>query len=210
MLARLSFAALAIACASPAILAQGAPAAVAPAGAAAPVLPDAPTAVLVAPTRATWLRDAPDGSGRGQLLPGASGVVVARERGWVKVRVEAWVQERDVTPTDPNRGPSLSVADLRGDPEGTRGKVVRWDVESISLQTADGLRADLGAEEPYLLARGPQPEGALVYLAVPPSLLQAARALPPLSAITVVARVRSGRSEPAGVPILDIQSLTPR
>jgi hypothetical protein len=49
-----------------------------------------------------------------------------------------------------------------------------------------------------------------VYIAVPPGLLVNARSLPPLAQVTVTARVRNGRSEPAGVPILDLQSLTRR
>jgi len=78
----------------------------------------------------------------------------------------------------------------------------------VSLQTADALRTGLNSGEPYLLALGPGPERALVYLAVPPALLSSAKNLPAMTDIIVVARVRNGRSEPAGVPVLDLQSLT--
>jgi hypothetical protein len=64
--------------------------------------------------------------------------------------------------------------------------------------------------EHYLLALGPGAEKTLVYIAVPDSLLTSAKSLPPLAQVTVTARVRNGRSEPAGVPILDLQSLTRR
>ena len=124
-------------------------------------------------------------------------------------RIEGWVPERDVVPADSTLRTPLSAADLRADPAGTRGKVVRWEVELLSLQTADPLRRDFAEDEPYLLARGPGSENAIVYLAVPPSLVATARALASrtVSHATVIARVRNGRSEPLGVPILDLLSL---
>jgi hypothetical protein len=135
---------------------------------------------------------------------------LARERGWVRVRVEGWVLERDATAADSLLRAELSAADLRADPEGTRGRMVRWDVQVLAFQTADPLRRDMAPDEPYLLARGPGTENALLYLAIPPSLVPTARAVPSLTSVTVTARVRSGRSEPVGVPILDLQSLARR
>jgi len=76
------------------------------------------------------------------------------------------------------------------------------------LQSADALRTGLSIGEPYLLALGPGVEKTLVYLAVPPGLLPTARNLPAMTQVVIVARVRNGRSEPAGVPILDLQSIT--
>jgi len=121
--------------------------------------------------------------------------------------VEGWVRDADLQPSDASLYPSLSAADLRADPDANRGKTVRWRVQVIALQTADPLRRDLAPNEPYLLAKGPGTEDALLYLAVPPSLLPSARDLDPLSTITVVARVRVGRSTPSGVPILDIERI---
>jgi hypothetical protein len=136
---------------------------------------------------------------------------VARDRGWVRVRAEGWVKESEVAPIDSNRV-VLSAADLRADPDGARGKHVRWDVEVLAMATADPLRKGLNPDEPYLLVRGPGGESALLYVAIPPSLVTAARALASLAPvpITVAATVRLGRSEPVGVPILDAQSLTRR
>ena len=60
--------------------------------------------------------------------------------------------------------------------------------------------------------RQPGSESALLYVAVPPSLLALARTVAsraPVS-VSIVATVRSGRSEPVGVPILDAQSLVKR
>lgn len=143
----------------------------------------------------------------GQLNRGSTVEVLARDRGWVRVRVEGWVRESDLIVADSSLRP-LSAADIRSDPKAAQGKLVRWQVQAVSLQTADVLRTGLASGEPYLLALGPGPEKALVYLAVPPALLPSARTLPAMADIVVVARVRNGRSEPAGVPILDLQSLT--
>jgi hypothetical protein len=117
------------------------------------------------------------------------------------------VRESDLIVADSSLRP-LSAADVRSDPAAAQGKLVRWQVQTVSLQNADALRTGLSVGEPYLLALGPGVEKTLVYLAVPPGLLATARNLPAMTQVVVVARVRNGRSEPAGVPILDLQSIT--
>jgi hypothetical protein len=165
-------------------------------------------------TRSTPIRTAPVTGAAvtpavGQLAKGATVDVIARDRDWVRVRLEGWVRESDLTVADSTLRP-LSAADIRSDPAGSRGKLVQWHVEAVALQTADPLRTGLQPGEQYLLALGPGPEKTLVYLAVPESLLPVARTLPAMAPVTITARVRDGRSEPAGVPILDLQSLTKR
>lgn len=145
----------------------------------------------------------------GQLAKGATVDVIGRDREWVRVRLEGWVRESDLTVADSTLRP-LSAADVRSDPTGSQGKLVQWEVEAISLQTADALRTGMQPGEQYLLALGPGAEKTLVYLAVPESLLPTARTLRPLAPIIVTARVRNGRSEPAGVPTLDLQSISRR
>jgi hypothetical protein len=170
---------------------------------------DAPlyTAAKPAAIRTAPGTDAAPQPAVGQLNRGSTVEVLARDRGWVRVRVEGWVRESDLIVADSSLRP-LSAADIRSDPGAAQGKLVRWQVQAVSLQTADALRTGLASGEPYLLALGPGPERALVYLAVPPALLPSARNLPAMADIVVVARVRNGRSEPAGVPVLDLQSLT--
>jgi hypothetical protein len=158
------------------------------------------------------LRTAPDADTLASITLGTTLTPLARERGWVQVRIEGWVQEGDVIPADSTLRSDLSAADLRADREGTRGRLVRWDVQVLALQTADPLRRGLKPDEPYLLARGPDRENALLYLAVPAELLSTVR---PIAAgapvpVTITARVRDGRSEPVGVPILDIVSIARR
>lgn len=156
--------------------------------------------------RTTIGRNAPNGLVVGQIGAGSYVVPLARSRGWVRVRSEVWVPERDVVPADSTYGAALSAADLRADPEGTRGKTVRWEVQVLALQYADPLRRDLAKDEPYFLAKGPGAEDQLLYLAIPPSLLAEARSTQALTRLLVTARVRTGRSQPVGIPILDLLS----
>ena len=156
--------------------------------------------------RITIGRNAPNGLAVGQIGAGSYVVPLARSRGWVRVRSEVWVPERDVVPADSTYGAALSAADLRADPEGTRGRTVRWEVQVLALQYADPLRRDLAKDEPYFLAKGPGAEDQLLYLAIPPSLLAEARSTQALTRLLVTARVRTGRSQPVGIPILDILS----
>lgn len=156
------------------------------------------------------MRTAPTGSTVGQLDSGAVVEPLERDRGWVRVRVEAWVAESLLTPADTAFGATLTATDLRLDPEGNKGRVVRWDVQVIGLQTADALRKELRVDEPYLLAMGPSGENAILYVAVPPSLMDEARSLAPLAKVLITARVRSGRAAPTGVPVLELISLVKR
>jgi len=214
---RVVFAALAVAAAIPSGVPLGAqaatrakspapsptPAAAAAAAAAAPAVSNDSYNLAVP----SVLRDAPSSAAIGQLQKTTNVEVIARDRGWSRVRIEGWVPDSVLVPADTAFRANLSAADLRADPVGTRGKMVMWNVEFLALQTADPLRHGLADEEPYILARGPNSENALLYLVVPPSLMGTARALQPLARITVTARVRDGRSDPVGIPILDIQTL---
>jgi len=156
------------------------------------------------------LRAAPDAKPLATVAQGTTLTPLARDRGWVRVRLEGWVPERDVAPADTSIRMGVSAADLRADPVGSRGKVVRWSVQILAKQKADILRRDLGPDETYLLARGPYEENALLYLVVPPSLMVIAKSMPELSQAMITARVRTGRSELVGVPILDLLTITAR
>ncbi|MDQ8155532.1 MAG: hypothetical protein P3B98_12820 [Gemmatimonadota bacterium] len=194
--------------------AKTAPAKVAPAPVEpAPPIPEPEPVIEAAPdgamrmARTAVVRNAPNGLVLGQLGGGTVVEPLARTRGWVRVRTDVWVPERDVVPADASYGATLSAADLRADPEGTRGKTVRWEVQVLALQYADPLRRDLAQDEPYFLAKGPGAEDQLLYLAIPPSLLNEARSTQALTRVLITARVRTGRSQPVGIPILDILSL---
>ena len=164
----------------------------------------------LSPTSNVALRAAPDARPLATVAPGAALVPLARDRGWVRVRLEGWVPESDVTLADTSIRSNASAADLRANPQGSRGRVVRWSVQVLASQKADALRRDLNPDETYLLARGPDGENALLYLVVPPALLPVAKSIPELSQALIVAKVRTGRSELVGVPILDLLTLVPK
>lgn len=182
------------------------PVTVAPPATPAPTPLPIPASPPLLTTAATALRSAPDGNDLFTLPRGALVTATGVENGWTRVRVEGWVATRDLASAGAKAVGELSAADLRADPAGLKGRIVRWTVEALSYQLGDGLRRELNGE-PYLLARGPGKERAILYLAVPDSLVQSARSLAPLSVVTVTARVRNGRSQPGGVPILDVLEL---
>lgn len=177
-----------------------------------PVRPAEPQIVGgLTPTKQTLLRLAPEGDSLGGVRPGTVLVPLARERDWIRVRLEGWVREAELQAVDSTVQTRLSAADLRADPDGTRGVIVRWNVQVLSpIQRADVLRRELAQNEPYVIARGPDAESALLYLAVPPSMLDAVSAIAPLTGVVITARVRTGRSSPVGVPILDLVSIVRR
>ena len=149
------------------------------------------------------------GAGRiGTLEKDAIVEPTARSRGWVRVRVDAWVPESLLTPTDSTYTASLRAIDLRLDPNGFVGRTVRWTVQVVGIQNADPLRKGFRPDEPYLLALGPSGENAVLYFAIPPALLAEARAIRPMSKVLLTGTVRTGRSDPTGAPILDLRAIS--
>ena len=167
----------------------------------------APTPAFALEHRAA-LRFAPDGATLATLDSNTHVTTLTRDRQWVRVRVEGWVQAADLVPADTSVLTAVSAADLRSDPDRYRGRTVRWHVQKIALQSADPLRKGMAPDEPYLLARGPGTENALLYLALPPSLVDQARRIDPLASMLITARVRFGRSDPSGVPLLDVLTIS--
>jgi hypothetical protein len=181
--------------------------------AAAPPVPVATAESLpgdVAVARRTTIHAAPTGAVLGTLDSATRLVTGPSERGWVRVTMEGWVKQADVIPLDSVPISTISAADLRADPDRYKGQTVRWVVQVVAYQTADPLRKGLRIEEPYLLARGPGSESSLLYLALPPSLMDVGRELKPLSSVVILAKVRYGRSDPSGVPVLDVQRIIQR
>ncbi|OYV74229.1 MAG: hypothetical protein B7Z72_00620 [Gemmatimonadetes bacterium 21-71-4] len=173
-----------------------------PRGAVAPVSADAVTPVTSAPLAA-----APGLPAVATVVRGAVLTPLARDRGWVRVQLDGWMREDDLTAADSSLA-RLSAADLRANPDQYVGRLLRWTVTVLAFQTADPLRHDMSPDEPYLLARGPGDENSMMYLTLPPALVAKAKAYAPLTTVVVTARVRTGRSDPSGVPILDVVSIT--
>lgn len=152
----------------------------------------------------TALRAAPDGDTLGAVTSKATARVVARADGWARVLVEAWVRESDLAPADDSALAGVTAAEVRGAGSAYVGRVLRWTVQLIALQTADELRRDMPLGQRYLLARGPLPETGFVYVLLTPEQARALEALDPLTLLTVLGRVRTARSQYLGNPVLDL------
>jgi len=150
---------------------------------------------------------APDSTAIGQLEAGTPVRITARAGEWVRVEAQAWVRENEIRPSDAGILTGLSAAELRGAPDEFKGKLLRWTIQFLALQTADELRPDFQPGQRYILARGPAPEYAFVYITVPDERLAEVQRLEPLATVTVVARVLNGRSTYLANPILELVEL---
>ncbi len=171
---------------------------------AADSTPDAHRAVV---RRRMNLYRAPDSASVGTLEAGVPVRITGRAGNWVRVETQAWVRENEIRPSDNSILTGLTAAELRGAPDDFKGKLLRWTIQFLSLQTADELRPDFQPGQKYILARGPAPEYAFVYVIVPPEHLAEVQKLEPLSSVTVVARVVNGRSTYLANPILELVEL---
>jgi hypothetical protein len=178
-------------------------------GTAPAAAPPAAGAARIGPGGAVVLA-APRGDTLARLRPLAGVEVLGREGEWTRVRIEGWIRSPAVhAVTDTAAFRDATAADLAAAPEAFRGRTVHWTVQYISLERAEAIRTDFQEGEPFLLARGPGDERGFVYIAVPPELLPAARGLVPLQRVTVLARVRYGRSPLMGAPVLELIDLVP-
>jgi len=157
--------------------------------------------------RRTQLYRAPDSTATGQLEAGTPVRITARAGGWVRIETQAWVRENEIRASDSGILAGVSAAELRGAPEEFKGKLLRWTIQFLALQTADELRSDFTPGQRYILARGPAPEYAFVYVIVPPERLAEVQRIEPLASVNIVARVVNGRSTYLANPILELVEL---
>lgn len=149
----------------------------------------------------------PDSAAAGALEPGTSARVMARSGEWARVRIEAWMRESDLQPAGDSALVGVTAAEVRADPERYVGRVVVWRVQFIAVQTADALRPELTAGEPYLLTRGPLPEPGFVYVQVSDEQLARVQALPVLAELTIRATIRAPRSRFLATPVVQLVSV---
>jgi len=150
------------------------------------------------------LRNGPEGDSVGVLADGASLRVLARSGEWVRVMAEGWVRSQDLKPTVPGILIGVSGAEVRARPSDYVGRLLRWRVNFIAIQRADELRPEIPSGERYALVRGPLPENGFIYLVVNDKQLSALEQLPALTELEIVGRVRVGRSQYVGNPILTL------
>jgi len=153
----------------------------------------------------------PGGDTIATFQPGAQAQVLGRTGDWIRIRVDGWVYGPEAFDSALRLADTgdLTPAQLRTDPARYRGSLVRWRVQIISLQRAERARRDFEEGEPFILARGPTGDAGFVYLAVPDELLPVVESLPQLAYITIVGRVRTGRSSQMGGPVIDLTDIEP-
>ena len=150
---------------------------------------------------------APDSTAIGTLEAGVPVRITGRAGEWVRVEAQAWVRENEIRLSDNAILTGVSAAELRGAPDEFRGRLLRWTIQFLALQTADELRPDFTPGQRYILARGPAPEYAFVYILVPQAKLVEVERLTPLTSVDIIARVVNGRSTYLANPILELVDL---
>lgn len=163
--------------------------------------------VRVEAAKASTLAATPEGGQLATLEPGTGGRVVARAGDWVRVQLEGWVRESDLKPASDGALIGVSAAEIRADPQRYVGKTVEWRVQFIAIQTADELRSELPAGQPFLLTRGPLPEPGFVYIIVPRGQLSQFAALAPLQALTLRVVIRAPRTRYLATPVVELASV---
>jgi hypothetical protein len=156
--------------------------------------------------RRSPLYRAPEGLQSGVIAQATPLRVLGRAGEWSRIAVVGWVKTADLEAAPPGVVDGLSAAELRAAPDRYVGQQLRWTLQFLAIEQADELRPEMPPGAWYLLARGPLPERGFVYVVVPDATRAAVAALPPLSLIRVIARVRTGRTRYLGNPVVDLLS----
>lgn len=154
--------------------------------------------------RASAMFTSPNGGQVGTLQPGAAARVLARAGEWTRVATEAWVRDADLKAASGEALQGVSAAEVRANPERYVGQVMDWQLQLVSVQTADELRPEMPPGQTYLLTRGPLPEPGFVYVMIPHDQSQRFRALGPLSELTLRLRIRAARSKYLATPVAEL------
>ena len=133
--------------------------------------------------------------------------VVERSSGWVKIRLDAWVRDPNVTPAPLRGDEAITLEALRTDPARFVGRVVTWRLQYLSLQIADELRPEIPAGQAYLLARGPLPEAGFVYVVVSREQAQRFRGIQPLTEFVAQGRILAPRTRYLPTPVIQLERL---
>jgi hypothetical protein len=183
------------------------PAAAAPKPAAAPPAPavTGPDAFEIA--RETGLNATTGGPVIATLQPGISTRVLSRNGEWARVRLEGWVKEADLQPTDGGAQNGVTAAEVRSSPDRYVGQLLEWRLQVISVEKADELRSEMAPGQPYLLTRGPLPEPGFVYVTIPVDQVDKFRSLPPLHEATLRVTIRAARSRYLTTPVAELVSV---
>jgi hypothetical protein len=179
-----------------------APAPTAPAVAAPAAAPPMPDAVELANPADLFVQ--PGTGSLGSLTSGVRGRVLGQSGEWVRVQFEGWVRASDLRPESGSPPIGVSAAEVRADPARYVGKTLDWRLQLVSIQTADELRPEIPAGQPYLLMRGPLPEPGFVYVMVPRAQLDQFKAMPPLAELTLRLTIRAASTRYLPTPVAEL------
>jgi hypothetical protein len=177
--------------------------------------PAQPASNTVAPdavetTRATQLSATPGGAQYGSLQGGIPARVLGRSGEWAQVEVNGWVRQSDLQPAQGGAFAGVTAAEVRAAPDRFVGQTLDWKLQLISVQTADELRTEMSAGQPYLLTRGPLPEPGFVYVTIPADSVTPFRALPPLTELTLRLRLKAARTRYLTTPVAELVGVLER
>lgn len=155
---------------------------------------------------------APDGDTLARAFPGSEIRVLAREGNWVRVQVEgwSWLPEEEDGFAEEAIDPDLTPEAVVSGADEYRGSVVQWELQFISIESAESVRTDFYEGEPFLLTRSMDGQELFVYVAIPPERREELSGLSPLERIWITGRVRTGSASLTGSPILDLLEVNRR
>ena len=160
--------------------------------------------------RQTGVHRLPDSEPTGSLAEDTPVRVLARSGQWVRVAMEGWIKESDLRPSSPGVLAGVSGAEVRARPAEFEGKTVQWTVQYVALQTADELRREISPGQRYMLARGPLPESGFIYVILAPAMVGRIEQVQPLAELVIIARIKAGRSQYLGNPVVELVDLAVR
>ena len=152
----------------------------------------------------------PDGDTLAALLPGSNLKIIKREGNWARIRLDGWMWLPEHTEEGNHSTVDTDVTpeDVTNSPLEYRGRVVGWDLQFISLERADKLRADFYEGESFLLTRIDNEKGTFVYVAIPPERVHEAEGLIPLEYIRVIGRIRTGSTILTRNPVIELLDIS--
>lgn len=152
--------------------------------------------------------DAPNGDTLFRALPRSALTVLAREGNWAKVTIDGWIWAPATSEEllDLPVIVDIEIRDLVQRREELQGRVLRWDLQFISIEDADEIRSDFFENEKFLVTKLVDSENDFIYVTVPLNLTKVVTFLSPLEHIRVVGRLRTASEKLTEAPVLELIS----
>jgi hypothetical protein len=152
--------------------------------------------------------DAPNGDTLFRARPRSALTVLAREGNWAKVTIDGWIWAPATSEEllDLPVIVDIEIRDLVQRREELQGRVLRWDLQFISIEDADEIRSDFFENEKFLVTKLVDSENDFIYVTVPLNLTKVVTFLSPLEHIRVVGRLRTASEKLTEAPVLELIS----